>query len=378
MTVLSSQTDTPFASTALPSNEIRTPLRRRRTLRSRSLRPRSRPKPRPLRPAAPVVKVLKPPDFWGSNAPSGVRPASTAPATSSSESPATTTAARARRIYSNSTRPPSTFTDRGNVVSELERLGLRRPGETQMKIHSRIVTAVDGYQYFASMDETGENDDGSKTADVGRASVAPWTNRQVGASRGHAGGTHRGRHGRPIRLRARLLQSRALSVRHPHQAHSVGRGRVGRRAREPELLRRRPRSRVRVDASATPPPAAPDRRAGGVRHRASKSSAAQPLGEYFEGSPHDSHGIVAVAAGRQTVAGTSRRAKGGCIARRPNPAATFDLSRSRLDAPGRIAIPGVDVPRRAERYALRGRHALPQWRADVRLDSPRRPMEQRP
>src|SRR5229473_700087 len=56
----------------------------------------------------------------------------------------------------------STFSDRGNVVAELERLGLRRPGETQMKIHSRIVQAQDGYQYFSSMDESGENEDGSK------------------------------------------------------------------------------------------------------------------------------------------------------------------------------------------------------------------------
>ena len=55
-----------------------------------------------------------------------------------------------------------TFTDRGNIVAELERLGLRRPRETQMKIHSRIVQAADGYQYFSSMDETGEKEDGSK------------------------------------------------------------------------------------------------------------------------------------------------------------------------------------------------------------------------
>ena len=55
-----------------------------------------------------------------------------------------------------------TFSDRGNVVNELTRLGLRRPNESQMKIHSRIVQAADGYQYFSSMDETGENDDGSK------------------------------------------------------------------------------------------------------------------------------------------------------------------------------------------------------------------------
>src|SRR5262249_27504758 len=56
----------------------------------------------------------------------------------------------------------STFRDRGDVVTELARLGLRRTNESQMKIHSRIVQAIDGYQYFSSMDETGENDDGSK------------------------------------------------------------------------------------------------------------------------------------------------------------------------------------------------------------------------
>ncbi len=108
-----------------------------------------------------MVKVLKPQDFWGEYAIWGA-----------------TGFDRAGHIFfgmtSNDDRgsgsahlfefDPATerFTDRGNVVSELERLGLRRPGETQMKIHSRIVTAVDGYQYFASMDESGENDDGSK------------------------------------------------------------------------------------------------------------------------------------------------------------------------------------------------------------------------
>lgn len=55
-----------------------------------------------------------------------------------------------------------TITDRGTVVDELERLKLRRPGETQMKIHSRIVQAADGRLYFTSMDESGEHDDGSK------------------------------------------------------------------------------------------------------------------------------------------------------------------------------------------------------------------------
>ncbi len=54
------------------------------------------------------------------------------------------------------------LTDRGNVVAELERLNLRRPGETQMKIHSRIVQAADGRLYFTSMDESGEKENGSR------------------------------------------------------------------------------------------------------------------------------------------------------------------------------------------------------------------------
>jgi hypothetical protein len=64
---------------------------------------------------------------------------------------------------------PSTdlVVDRGNVVAELERLHLRRPGERQMKIHSRIVQMPDGYLYFSSMDESGEHEDGSKLPDWG-------------------------------------------------------------------------------------------------------------------------------------------------------------------------------------------------------------------
>lgn len=51
--------------------------------------------------------------------------------------------------------------DRGSVLEELKRSRPLEPGESQMKIHSKIVTADDGYLYFASMDETGEKDDGS-------------------------------------------------------------------------------------------------------------------------------------------------------------------------------------------------------------------------
>jgi hypothetical protein len=52
--------------------------------------------------------------------------------------------------------------DRGDVVSALKGAGLWRQGEGQQKIHSKIVQSSDGHLYFASMDEQGENEDGSK------------------------------------------------------------------------------------------------------------------------------------------------------------------------------------------------------------------------
>jgi hypothetical protein len=51
--------------------------------------------------------------------------------------------------------------DRGDVVSQLKRSGVYRPGEGQAKIHSRIVQGADGFMYFASMDEAGEHGNGS-------------------------------------------------------------------------------------------------------------------------------------------------------------------------------------------------------------------------
>jgi hypothetical protein len=53
-------------------------------------------------------------------------------------------------------------TDRGNVVDQLKQAGVLRAGEHQAKIHSRIVQGPGGYLYFASMDEEGEADDGSR------------------------------------------------------------------------------------------------------------------------------------------------------------------------------------------------------------------------
>ena len=62
----------------------------------------------------------------------------------------------------NTIRPPGITTDRGDVEGELRRLGLLRPGEHQAKIHSKIVQGPDGCLYFASMDEEGENENGSR------------------------------------------------------------------------------------------------------------------------------------------------------------------------------------------------------------------------
>jgi hypothetical protein len=48
--------------------------------------------------------------------------------------------------------------DRGTVVDQLKASGLYRQGESQNKIHSKIVPAADGWLYFASTDEEGEVD----------------------------------------------------------------------------------------------------------------------------------------------------------------------------------------------------------------------------
>ena len=45
--------------------------------------------------------------------------------------------------------------DCGDVLSQLARLGILRPGEAQMKIHTKLVQATDGHVYFASADDTG-------------------------------------------------------------------------------------------------------------------------------------------------------------------------------------------------------------------------------
>src|SRR5262245_14273442 len=55
---------------------------------------------------------------------------------------------------------------RGWVLTHMARAGLIEPGKlrehSQVKIHTKILQAPDGFLYFASMDETGEKDDGSQ------------------------------------------------------------------------------------------------------------------------------------------------------------------------------------------------------------------------
>jgi hypothetical protein len=45
---------------------------------------------------------------------------------------------------------------RGSVLEQLKAAGLHRAGESQVKIHSKIVPGEDGWLYFASSDEDGE------------------------------------------------------------------------------------------------------------------------------------------------------------------------------------------------------------------------------
>jgi hypothetical protein len=50
-----------------------------------------------------------------------------------------------------------TWTDHGSVIDQLRKIGLYEEGVGQQKIHSKIIQASDGWLYFASMDEEGED-----------------------------------------------------------------------------------------------------------------------------------------------------------------------------------------------------------------------------
>lgn len=109
---------------------------------------------------SPKVTVIPPPDFWGAYA---IWAATGADSrghiwigiTSNDKGPD-----RSAHLY-DFDPATATFLDKGAVVGELARLKIRRPGEVQMKIHSKIVVGADGLRYFASMDEGGEEADGS-------------------------------------------------------------------------------------------------------------------------------------------------------------------------------------------------------------------------
>ncbi|CAN5229328.1 hypothetical protein BH11PLA2_BH11PLA2_21480 [soil metagenome] len=59
------------------------------------------------------------------------------------------------------------FAKCGDALQQLQNLNLAKPGEGQNKIHTKILQAADGLLYFASMDESGENEDGSKLPTFG-------------------------------------------------------------------------------------------------------------------------------------------------------------------------------------------------------------------
>lgn len=59
------------------------------------------------------------------------------------------------------------MSDFGDVLSALRDNGRLRAGECQAKIHSKIIQAQDGHLYFATMDEQGENPDGSQLSTWG-------------------------------------------------------------------------------------------------------------------------------------------------------------------------------------------------------------------
>ena len=90
---------------------------------------------------------------------SGVLPGGTIGVTSGSASPPTG-GERSAHLFEYDPGEPR-MRDRGDVLSNLRRIDRARPGESQVKIHSRIIFADDGYLYFTSTDEEGEQKDGS-------------------------------------------------------------------------------------------------------------------------------------------------------------------------------------------------------------------------
>jgi hypothetical protein len=246
---------------------------------------------------SPLVEVLKPPDYWGAYAIWGATGNDAQGhvwigITSNDDSSASA------HLYEFDP-DANTFADRGNVVAELQRLGLRRPGEKQMKIHSRIVVAQDGYQYFSSMDETGEAEDGSKLPTWGghlwrRGRTTGWEH--LAATREALIAVATG--GPYVYALGYFNQVLYQFDTRTRRLRSVAAGAIGGHVSRNFFVDARGHAFVsRIT------------RTNGNQASASlvefdpalTELGAQPLAEYFEAAPDDSHGIVAVHPGPNGV-----------------------------------------------------------------------------
>lgn len=102
---------------------------------------------------APSVRELKPPQFPGANAVWGA----TGPDPAGGIWFGVSSSGGASAHLLQYDPQSDTWHDRGAVVDQLKAAGLYRDGEAQVKIHSKIIPADDGWLYFASTDETGED-----------------------------------------------------------------------------------------------------------------------------------------------------------------------------------------------------------------------------
>jgi len=242
---------------------------------------------------SPLVKILEPPDFWGAYAIWGstggdMRGHIWIGVTSNDK------ASGSAHLYE--LDPDSDiFADRGNVVAELERLGLRRPGEIQMKIHSRIVQAQDRYQYFSSMDESGENDNGSKLPTWGghlwRRGRAPGWEHLAATREALIAVTTGGPYVYALGYFNHVLYQFDTRTQ---RLRSVMVGSAGGHVSRNFFVDARGHAFVPRVTSTGPNQAA----AFLVEYDPSLQELnAQPLAEYFERTPDNSHGIVAVHPG---------------------------------------------------------------------------------
>ena len=124
------------------------------------LRTGSRFLPLPAKPfQTPSVRELKPPAFPGANAVWGATGRDPLGGIWFGVS-ASSGGASAHLLHYDPTT--DTWHDRGSVVDQLNAAGVYRDGEAQVKIHSKVILADDGWLYFASTDEAGEDPSSGK------------------------------------------------------------------------------------------------------------------------------------------------------------------------------------------------------------------------